>query len=76
MSEPESTQYFVSESIKLARQMNLPDARHYLRGMLNLIGDVEEAHDIRDAAILLDQSDRQLELISITNSHRGSRPER
>lgn len=55
--------FFVSESVKLAREMNLPDARRYLRGLLEIAGDSPEVEDVRHAAVLLDQSDRQLELI-------------
>jgi hypothetical protein len=58
------SEYFISESLKLARQLNLPDARAYLGGMLDLIGECEAANEIRRAFVLLDESDRQLELLA------------
>ena len=59
----QSRAFFVQESLKLAHSLPLPDCRNYLRGMLEMIGQCDEAHDIRSAAIHLDESSRQLELI-------------
>lgn len=58
------SEYFISESLKLARQLNLPDARSYLAGMLEMIGECAAAQEIRRAFVLLDESDRQLELLA------------
>lgn len=58
------SEFFITESLRLARQMNLPDARLYLRGLLELAGNHDQAAPIRKATILLDESDRQLELLT------------
>lgn len=58
------TQFFMQETIRIVRQMNLPDARRYLGGLLELLGDCDEAHTLRTVLMHLDESDRQLDLIA------------
>ena len=53
---------------RFVRTMNLPDARLYLQGLLETLGDCEEAHAIRSVYIHLDESDRLLELLHSAKS--------
>ncbi len=64
----EATQFFLSESMKLARELPMSEARLYLRGFMELACDSPEADSVRKAAIRLDQSDRQLELLIIKSA--------
>lgn len=54
-------QYFIHRSIEFARTMGVPDARRYLAGLLDVLGDRNEADDLRQALIHLDESDKRLE---------------
>ena len=56
--------FFIQESVRLARGMNIADARSYLRGLLEITGEDEATQPVRAAVIHLDESDRQLELIA------------
>ena len=55
--------FFLAESLKLARQMTIPDARRYLAGLLEAIEDHDMADAVRRAVVHLDESDRQLQLL-------------
>ena len=62
-------EFFIRESLALARSLDIPSARLYLQGLLAMIGECDEAHAIRNAVVLLDESDRQLELLAQTKSN-------
>jgi HD-like signal output (HDOD) protein len=65
-------QFFIAESIKLARSMPISEARVYLAGLLDALGETPESHDVRHAFTLLDASDRQLELLTTVPPTRKS----
>lgn len=55
--------FFVQHSVLQARRMAMPEARQYLRGLLELAGTTE-LPDVRQAYAHLAECDAQLELIS------------
>lgn len=60
----EAEEFFVCESIGRARELPLPDAIKFLRGLLSVCGDENEAVSvIRSNFTHLSESDRQLHLI-------------
>lgn len=58
-------EFTLSESVRLGRaELSYCDYLRYLRGLLLLAGDIEEAAALRQIVLSLDASDRQLELIA------------
>jgi hypothetical protein len=59
----QSEEFFVEACIAYARQLTLPEAAQFLRGMRTLIGECLPP-GIRRSIVAIYESDAQLELIS------------
>ena len=63
-SDLRSVRQFIQTSLKFCRQLPFLDAVEYLSGLLKMAGDDPAVADVRRAFIYLDDSARQLTLIS------------
>ena len=62
----DNEQFFVSESVELARSLSLPDCIRYLDGFLNAVGAAHPAAaSLRAIYRSLRNSDQQLDLIQL-----------
>lgn len=57
-------EFAIIESVRHARSLSYYDCLRYLHGLLTLIGDCDEAHQLRLALVALNEGDAQLELIA------------
>jgi hypothetical protein len=58
--------YFVREAIRHGRALPMKDSVRFFAGLLQLAGDQPEVASVRNAFTLLQESDRQLELLGMT----------
>lgn len=61
----DDAQFFLSESIRYARQLPVNDCLRFLRGMLDNLDGGSAGADLRSIIAQLSASDAQLELIQI-----------
>lgn len=64
--------FFNAHCIALAKSMSLMDARSFLRGALELVGDEEQAAPLRRSFVALDRCAEQLEIFAASEFRKVS----